>query len=93
MELALTPELRHDGPVTPLTPPTGVLPRAALVMRLLHEAGPAGLRLSQLVQRTGLPQPTAHRLLADLAEQGAVGGVIGVTGRSCRSSGVGASSI
>ncbi len=72
MELAPTPELRHDGPVTPMTPPTGVLPRAALVMRLLHEAGPAGLRLSQLVQRTGLPQPTAHRLLADLAEEGAV---------------------
>ena len=60
MELAPTPELRHDRPVTPMTPPTGVLPRAALVMRLLHEAGPAGLRLSQLVQRTGLPLSLIH---------------------------------
>lgn len=53
-------------------PPTGVLPRATLVMRLLHAAGPVGLRLGQLVQRTGLPQPTAHRILTDLAREGAV---------------------
>lgn len=59
--------------MTRIVPPIGVLPRAGLLLRLLHEAGPTGLRLSQLVQRTGLPQPTVHRLLTDLAEGGAVG--------------------
>ncbi|WP_282828715.1 helix-turn-helix domain-containing protein [Gulosibacter sediminis] len=53
-------------------PPVGVLPRATLVMDLLRRGGDAGARLNELVQATGLPQPTVHRLLADLAESGAV---------------------
>ncbi|MEB4613531.1 IclR family transcriptional regulator, partial [Leucobacter sp. M11] len=52
--------------------PIGVLPRAALLLRLLADAGDSGLRLQDLVPRSGLAQPTVHRLLTDLSELGVV---------------------
>ncbi|HEV7934396.1 MAG TPA: IclR family transcriptional regulator [Actinomadura sp.] len=49
--------------------PKSVLPRG---LRLLDAFGPSDvhLTLSQLSERTGLPKPTAHRLLAELVAWG-----------------------
>ena len=52
--------------------PVGVLPRAAVLLRLLSEADEPGLRLQDLVPLSGLARPTVHRLLADLADLGVV---------------------
>ncbi|KAB1659794.1 helix-turn-helix domain-containing protein [Pseudoclavibacter sp. CFCC 13796] len=56
----------------PTVHPRGVLPRAAVLISLLAEAGSDGLRLSDLVKNSALAQPTVHRLLADLVSVGAV---------------------
>ncbi|MCD7443277.1 IclR family transcriptional regulator [Streptomyces lincolnensis] len=55
-----------DGPL-----PKSVLARGAA---LLHACGDAGtaLTLAELAGRTGLPKPTAHRLLAELVRLGLV---------------------
>lgn len=52
--------------------PVGVLPRAAVLLRLLSEADEPGLRLQDLVPLSGLARPTVHRLLADLTDLGVV---------------------
>jgi len=49
---------------------TGTLRKACELLRLLDRAGAAGLRLADLAAASGLPPPTARRLLADLAKEG-----------------------
>jgi len=47
----------------------GTLPRAMHLLRLLATAGRRGLGLTELAQATGLPHPTAHRLLRQLIDE------------------------
>lgn len=49
---------------------TQVVGRVAALLRLVSQAGQAGMRLNDLVARTGLTKPTAHRLLKSLATEG-----------------------
>jgi DNA-binding IclR family transcriptional regulator len=49
---------------------TGSLRRALALLKELGSADEAGLRLTELVGRTGLETSTAHRLLACLVEEG-----------------------
>jgi DNA-binding IclR family transcriptional regulator len=49
---------------------TGSLRRALTLLKELGSADEAGLRLTELVGRTGLETSTAHRLLACLVEEG-----------------------
>lgn len=53
-------------------PGTGGIARSFALLRLLGESGPAGVRLTELSARAGLPRPTAHRMLRSLAAEGAV---------------------
>ncbi|MGE4336259.1 MAG: IclR family transcriptional regulator, partial [Pigmentiphaga sp.] len=47
----------------------GTLARAMHLLRLLATAGRRGLGLTELAQTTGLPHPTAHRLLRQLIDE------------------------
>lgn len=49
---------------------TGSLRRALALLKELGSADEAGLRLTELVSRTGLETSTAHRMLACLVEEG-----------------------
>lgn len=49
-----------------------VVAKVGLVLRLLGSADVAGATTSAIAREAGLPRPTAHRLLTDLAEQGFV---------------------
>ena len=49
---------------------TQVVGRVAALLRLVSQSGSAGMRLNDLVSRTGLTKPTAHRLLKSLATEG-----------------------
>lgn len=51
---------------------SGVLPRAHTILKTIAAAGPAGIRLKDLTERTALARPTVHRMLQDLAEIGLV---------------------
>jgi DNA-binding IclR family transcriptional regulator len=51
-----TSDLTHEGPI----------PRGVALLRLLATAGRRGAALTTLAQRTGLPNSTVHRLLAQL---------------------------
>lgn len=53
-------------------PPVGVLPRAAVLLRLMVRAGQDGLRLHDLAELSGINRATVHRLLADLIDLRAV---------------------
>ena len=48
-------------------PPKSVLGRA-LTLLTAFRPGDAELTLAELTRRTGLPKPTVHRMLAELAE-------------------------
>jgi DNA-binding IclR family transcriptional regulator len=50
----------------------GGIGRAFGLLRLLGEAGPGGIRLTEIAARAGLPRPSAHRMLRALAAEGAV---------------------
>ncbi|GAA3847657.1 IclR family transcriptional regulator [Streptomyces coacervatus] len=52
-------------------PPKSVLARGAMLLRACGDCGTA-LTLAELAQRTGLPKPTAHRLLGELVRLGLV---------------------
>ncbi len=52
-------DLTHEGP----------LPRGVALLRLLATAGRKGAALTMLAERTGLPNSTVHRLLAQLVRQ------------------------
>jgi DNA-binding IclR family transcriptional regulator len=54
--LSSTGDLTHQGP----------LPRGVALLRLLATAGRRGAPLTALAQRTGLPNSTVHRLLAQM---------------------------
>jgi len=49
-----------------------VVTKIGLVLRTVGSADAEGLTTSAIARLTGLPRPTAHRLLTDLAEQGFV---------------------
>ncbi|MDB5370616.1 MAG: IclR helix-turn-helix protein [Roseomonas sp.] len=51
---------------------TGSLPRALRILRLLGEADHPGLRLSGIADATGMPRPSAHRILRVLVAEGFV---------------------
>ena len=51
----------------PTAPPKSVLGRA-LTLLTAFRPGDAELTLAELARRTGLPKPTAHRMLAELAQ-------------------------
>lgn len=51
-------DLTHEGP----------LPRGVALLRLLATAGRRGVALTMLAERTGLPNSTVHRLLAQLVK-------------------------
>ncbi|MEU0465542.1 IclR family transcriptional regulator [Amycolatopsis sp. NPDC006131] len=53
-------------------PPAHLIGRAALVLRALSAAGEPGASTSDVSRLTGLARPTAHRLLAALADEGFV---------------------
>jgi DNA-binding IclR family transcriptional regulator len=53
-------------------PTLGGIGRAFGLLRLLGEAGPGGIRLTEIAARAGLPRPSAHRMLRALAAEGAV---------------------
>lgn len=50
-------------------PGAGVVQKATLLLRHLAEHGSEGMRLKDLTESTGLPRPTVHRLLSDLAAE------------------------
>ncbi|HWC78797.1 MAG TPA: IclR family transcriptional regulator [Pseudonocardiaceae bacterium] len=54
------------------TPPVNVTGRIAAVLRALSAAPGGSATTSRLARATGLARPTAHRLLAGLAEEGFV---------------------
>ncbi|MCT1686745.1 IclR family transcriptional regulator [Pseudoglutamicibacter cumminsii] len=51
---------------------THVLDKAAVILELVASAGPAGARLLDLAEDTGISRPTVHRILASLREIGYV---------------------
>jgi DNA-binding IclR family transcriptional regulator len=51
---------------------TGSLRRAMLIMRVLANADRGGAGLTDIARQAGLPHPTAHRLLAQLVEEGLI---------------------
>jgi DNA-binding IclR family transcriptional regulator len=53
-------------------PPDNLIGRAALVLRALSVTGEPGASTSDVARATGLARPTAHRLLAALADEGFV---------------------
>jgi DNA-binding IclR family transcriptional regulator len=65
MRKSLRPSARAAGP----PPGTQAIQRAALVLRLLA-AGPGGIRFADVVKRSGLQHPTAHRILKGLIAEG-----------------------
>ncbi|MDU6672373.1 MAG: helix-turn-helix domain-containing protein, partial [Bradyrhizobium sp.] len=46
------------------------LRRALRLLRVLAAGDPAGLRLKDIAEAAGCSQPTAHRMLQDLAAEG-----------------------
>lgn len=50
----------------------GGIGRAFHLMRIVAESGSGGTRLTELATRTGLPRPTAHRLLRTLVAEEAI---------------------
>jgi len=59
------------GPVSAGVPPNSVIGRA-LTLLTAFRAGEEELSLVELTRRTGIPKPTAHRLLGELAGWGVV---------------------
>ena len=53
-------------------PSAGGVSRAFGLLRLLGEAGPGGIRLTEIAARAGLPRPSVHRMLRTLAAEGVV---------------------
>jgi len=53
--------------VRPTEPPKSVLGRALTLLTAFRQ-GDAELTLAEITRRTGLPKPTAHRMLAELAQ-------------------------
>lgn len=51
---------------------SGVLPRAHVLLRLIANSGPNGLRLKDAAEQAGIARPTVHRMLQDLASIGLV---------------------
>jgi DNA-binding IclR family transcriptional regulator len=51
---------------------TGSLRRAMAIMRVLANAGGRGAGLTDVARQTRLPHPTAHRLLAQMVEEGLI---------------------
>ncbi|MFT0533102.1 IclR family transcriptional regulator [Castellaniella hirudinis] len=49
--------------------PSGSLSRGLAIVRILAEAPDAGLRLKEIASKTGMAQPTAHRLLKTLMDE------------------------
>ncbi|MEU5317392.1 helix-turn-helix domain-containing protein [Streptomyces sp. NPDC021056] len=67
--------MTDDGPL-----PKSVLARGATLLRACGDSGTA-LTLAELALRTGLPKPTAHRLIGELVLlAGALGVVHGTLG-------------
>ena len=58
---------RCEDPVSMSAPPSSVLGRA-LTLLTAFGASDVELSLAELARRTGLPKPTVHRLLGELAE-------------------------
>lgn len=52
--------------------PPGALRRAFLLLRLIGECGPPGVRLTQLAEAASLPRPSVHRMLRLMTEEGFV---------------------
>ncbi|MGW5634108.1 IclR family transcriptional regulator [Streptomyces sp. NPDC003832] len=57
--------------MTDRPPPKSVLARGAALLRACGDSG-TPLTLAELAQRTGLPKPTAHRLLGELTRLGLI---------------------
>ncbi|WOF23354.1 IclR family transcriptional regulator [Microbacterium betulae] len=57
-------------PKAPAASPVGSVDKALALVELLAEAGPEGLALRDVVERSGLNKPSAHRLLQALAHRG-----------------------
>ncbi len=52
--------------------PAGSAGRIFMLLRLLGEAGPDGIRLTDLAERAALPRPSVHRILRALGTEGVV---------------------
>ncbi len=53
-------------------PGVGAISRVFAVVRALGEGDPEGEKVTRLAERVGLSQPTTHRLLRGLVEEGMV---------------------
>lgn len=52
--------------------PASSVGRIFMLLRLLGEAGPDGIRLTDLAERAALPRPSVHRILRALGTEGVV---------------------
>lgn len=70
MSCCLAVPLVHNMSMTTSHPGAQVVGRLAQILRVVSASMPLGISTSEAARRSGLPRPTAHRLLAALSAEG-----------------------